>query len=142
MIGSMADLAEALKRVPLFRALSNKDRKRLAKAMSERTFPEGAAITTEGKEGVGFFVIEHGNATVSVEGKIIRTLGQGDFLGEMALIDNGPRSATIIATTDLRCYGMTAWEFRPFVKEHSEVAWPLLETLVARLRESEVGRPS
>jgi CRP/FNR family cyclic AMP-dependent transcriptional regulator len=105
--------------------------------MAERTFPEGHTTTTEGQGGVGFFVIEDGNAAVSIRGAIVRTLGPGDYFGEIALIDNGPRSATIVATTDLRCRGMTAWEFRPFVQEHPEVAWPLLETLVARLREAE-----
>jgi CRP/FNR family transcriptional regulator, cyclic AMP receptor protein len=135
----MADLADALRRVSLFSALSDKDRKRLAKAMSERTFNEGAMITTEGEGGVGFFVIDHGNATVSVDGKIVRTLGPGDYLGEIALIDKGPRSATIVATTDLRCYGMSAWEFRPFIHEHPDVAWTLLETLVGRLREAQAA---
>jgi CRP/FNR family transcriptional regulator len=67
----------------------------------------------------------------------VGTLGPGDYFGEIALIDNGPRSATIVATTDLRCRGMTAWEFRPFVQEHPEMAWHLLESLVARLREAE-----
>ncbi len=138
----MADLADALRRVPLFRALSNKDRKRLAKAMSERTFPEGKTITQQGREGIGFFVIEDGNATVSIDGKVVRTLGPGDHVGEVAMIDKGPRSATVVATTELRCYGMTAWEFRPFIQEHPEVAWPLLETLVARLRESGVDHKS
>jgi CRP/FNR family cyclic AMP-dependent transcriptional regulator len=133
----MADVAETLARVPLFARIKPKELKRLAKQMAERTFPEGETITAEGKGGVGFFVIEDGNATVSIRGSIVRTLQPGDYFGEIALIDNGPRSATIIATTDLRCRGMTAWEFRPFVQEHPEVAWPLLENLVARLRESE-----
>jgi CRP/FNR family cyclic AMP-dependent transcriptional regulator len=133
----MADVAETLGRVPLFAGIKPKELRRLADRMSERTFPEGHTITAEGRGGVGFFVIEGGNASVSIRGAIVRTLGPGDYFGEIALIDNGPRSATIVATTDLRCRGMTAWEFRPFVQEHPEVAWPLLETLVARLRESE-----
>jgi CRP-like cAMP-binding protein len=133
----MADVAETLGRVPLFAGIKPKELRRLADRMAERTFPEGHTITTEGEGGVGFFVIEGGNASVSIKGAIVRTLGPGDYFGEIALIDNGPRSATIVATTDLRCRGMTAWEFRPFVQEHPEVAWPLLETLVARLRESE-----
>ena len=133
----MADLAESLSQVPLFSGIRKKDLKTLAKRMSERTFPEGKTIAAEGEEGVGFFVIEDGNATVSLRGEVVRTLRPGDHFGEIALIDKGPRSATVIATTDLRCYGMTAWEFRPFVQAHPEVAWPLLETLVSRLREAE-----
>ena len=123
--------------MPLFAGCKGKDLKKLAAQMSERNFSEGATITEQGQSGVGFFVIEEGNATVSITGEIVRTLGPGDWFGEISLIDDGPRSATIVAGTDLRCHGMTAWEFRPFVQGHPEVAWPLLETLAARLRDSE-----
>jgi CRP/FNR family cyclic AMP-dependent transcriptional regulator len=133
----MAEVEERLARVPLFSGIKPKDLNRLGKRMGERTFNEGDEITTEGKSGIGFFVIEDGNATVSVGGKIVRTLGPGDHFGEVALIDSGPRSATVVAGTDLRCRGMSAWEFKPFVEDHPEVAWALLETLVGRLREAE-----
>ena len=133
----MADVVELLKRVPLFAGVKNRDLGRLAKVMSERTFAEGEAITTEGESGIGFFVIEHGNATVSLKGEILRTVGPGERIGEIALIDEGPRSATVTATTDVRCRGMAAWEFRAFVQEHPEVAWPLLQTFAARFRETQ-----
>ena len=133
----MADVVDSLGRVPLFAGVKGRELERLAKVMGERTFAEGEKITTEGESGVGFFVIEHGNATVSLKGEILRTLQPGDHFGEIALIDEGPRSATITATTDLRCRGMAAWEFRSYVQEHSEIAWPLLQTVVARLREAE-----
>jgi CRP/FNR family transcriptional regulator, cyclic AMP receptor protein len=133
----MAEVVETLRRVPLFAAVKPRELDRLAKVMSARTFTEGEAITTEGQSGVGFFVIEEGNATVSLKGDILRTLGPGDYVGEVALIDEGPRTATVIASTDLRCRGMAAWEFRSFVQEHPEVAWPLLQTLAARLREAD-----
>jgi CRP/FNR family transcriptional regulator, cyclic AMP receptor protein len=133
----MADVEESLGRVPLFAAVKPKDLKKLGKRMTERRFDEGDTITTEGQSGLGFFVIEDGNATVSIGGRIVRTLGPGEHFGEVALIDSGPRSATIVATTDLRCRGMSAWEFRPFVEEHPEVAWALLESMVAMLREAE-----
>lgn len=133
----MADIPEMLNKVPLFAKVKRRDLGRLAKVMSERTFAEGEAITTEGQSGVGFFVIEHGNATVSLKGEILRTLGPGDHIGEIALIDEGPRSATVTATTDLSCRGMAAWEFRSFVQEHPEVAWQLLQTLASRFRETQ-----
>jgi CRP/FNR family transcriptional regulator, cyclic AMP receptor protein len=133
----MAEVEETLARVPMFSGVKPKELKKLGKRMSERSFNEGDEITREGESGIGFFVIEHGNATVSVAGDIVRTLGPGDHFGEIALIDSGPRSATIVASTDLRCRGMSAWEFRPFVEEHPEVAWALLETLVRRLREAQ-----
>jgi len=133
----VADVVETLSGVPLFQGVKPKELKKLAERMQERTFSEGDTITTQGKSGVGFFVIEDGNATVSIDGKIVRTLGPGEYFGEIALIDSGPRSATVVATTDLRCRGMTAWEFRPFIEQHPEVAWPLLETLASRVRDAE-----
>ena len=137
MIGPMADLVESLKGVPLFAGVRDKELGRLVKAMRDSRFNEGEVITTEGRSGVGFFLIEDGNATVSLRGEIVRTLGPGDHFGEVALIDEGPRSATVTATTDLRCRGLAAWEFKAFVQEHPEVAWPLLETLASRLRDAE-----
>lgn len=137
MIAPMADMVESLKGVPLFTGVGDKELRRLSKVMRESGFDEGQVITTEGRSGVGFFVIEHGNATVSLRGEIVRTLGPGDHFGEIALIDAGPRSATVTATTDLRCHGLAAWEFRSFVQEHPEVAWPLLETMASRLRDAE-----
>jgi CRP-like cAMP-binding protein len=133
----MADVEQTLAQVPLFAGVKPKDLKRLEKRMQERSFNEGDEIITQGESGIGFFVIEHGNATVTVGGNIVRTLGPGEHFGEVALIDSGPRSATVVATTDLRCRGMSAWEFKPFVEEHPDVAWALLETLVGRLREAE-----
>jgi len=134
----MADeLVESLKRVPIFAGVRDKELGRLVKAMRDSRFNEGEVITTEGRSGVGFFLIEDGNATVSLRGEIVRTLGPGDHFGEIALIDEGPRSATVTASTDLRCRGLAAWEFKSFVQEHPEVAWPLLETLASRLRDAE-----
>jgi CRP-like cAMP-binding protein len=132
------DLVSTLRTVPLFSGLSDKDLKRLANSLSERTFPAGHKIAVEGKEGVGFFVIESGEVSVSRGGEHIRKLGPGDYFGEMAVIDQGPRSASVVAESEVRCRGMTAWSFRPFVESHGEVAWPLLEALVKRLREAEV----
>jgi CRP/FNR family cyclic AMP-dependent transcriptional regulator len=136
----MADVVHSLKSVPLFAGVRDRDLKRLARVLRESRFKEGDMITTEGRSGVGFFLIEDGEASVAVRGEIVRTLGPGDHFGEIALIDEGPRTATVTATTDMRCRGMASWEFRSFVQEHPEVAWPLLQTLAARFRESEGRR--
>jgi CRP-like cAMP-binding protein len=127
---------ETLRMVPLFANLDDKDLDQLSRQMHERRFPEGAEVTTEGATGAGFFVIVEGNADVSVGGEHRTTLGPGDHFGEVALIDDGVRSASIMAATDLLCYGLTPWEFRPFVEDHPQVAWALLETLARRARES------
>jgi|SRR5919106_3081320 CRP-like cAMP-binding protein len=131
------DLVETLARVPLFSRLAQADRKRLADRMSERSWREGEVVIEEGRGGAGFWVIESGNATVSIGGEVIRGLGPGDWFGEIALIDEGPRSATVTAATDLRCHGVVAWEFAPFVKENPEVAWALLQGLASRLRDAQ-----
>jgi CRP/FNR family cyclic AMP-dependent transcriptional regulator len=128
---------EALARVPLFSEFTKRDLKRLADSLTERTFPAGTTITSEDKGGAGFFVIADGTATVTVRGDERGSLGPNDYFGEMALIDGDLRSAEIVADTDVRCYGLTAWNFKPFVHEHPEVAWALLEALVRRVREAE-----
>jgi CRP/FNR family cyclic AMP-dependent transcriptional regulator len=125
---------DAVRNVPLFNDLEEKDLEVLARQMHERRFPEGAAVTTEGATGAGFFVIAEGNADVAIAGEHRATLGPGDYFGEIALIDDGVRSASITAATDLLCYGLTPWEFRPFVEEHPQVAWALLQTLARRNR--------
>lgn len=130
----MADVVQSLKGVPLFAGVGDRQLKRLANVMRESRFAEGEAITTEGRSGIGFFLIEEGNASVSLHGEIIRTLGPGDHFGEIALIDEGARSATVTAESDLRCYGLTSWEFRPLVESNASIAWKLLETMAKRLR--------
>lgn len=125
---------ELLQRVPLFADFDQSDLKRLARSFKDRTFDAGHAVTSEGKGGVGFFVIESGEATISVRGEERGKYGPGDYFGEIALIDDGGRSATITADSELRCYGLTSWEFRPLVESNASIAWKLLETMAKRLR--------
>jgi CRP/FNR family cyclic AMP-dependent transcriptional regulator len=131
------DLTRQLQAVPLFSGVPEKELRRVAKSFRPRTFAAGQTIVVEGNEGVGFFIIDSGTATVSVGGEEVRKLGEGDHFGEIALIDSGPRSATVVADTDVRCHGMTAWSFRPLVESNAAIAWPLLESLVRRLRDAE-----
>ena len=134
----MSSTTDSLRSVPLFAELSDKDLKQLAQSMHEKSYDEGQQVVTEGEGGLGFFVILEGTANVSVGGGDGRPLGPGDHFGEMALLDmGGQRSASITAGEGLRCAGMTAWNFKPFVKDHPEVAWALLKTLAHRLRAAE-----
>ena len=130
----MSAPVDVLRQVPLFADLDEEDLAGLANQMKERRYAEGRPMTSEGSGGAGFFVITEGNATVSVGGEPKSTLGPGDYFGEIALIDEGTRSATITAATDVTAYGMTPWEFKPFVEDHPQVAWALLKTLAQRLR--------
>ena len=125
---------ELLQRVPLFADFDRGDLQRLARSFKERTFDAGSTVAKEGRGGAGFFVIESGEATVSVRGDERGKLGAGDYFDEIALIDDEGRSATITASSDLRCYGLTSWEFRPLVESNASIAWKLLETLAKRLR--------
>ncbi len=128
---------DLIKRVPLFERLGNRELNTLAATFTERSFQSGQALTTEGQGAAGFFVIESGSADVTVAGAERRTLGPGDYYGEIALLDGGARTATITATSDGKSYGLTSWQFRPLVEEHASIAWPLLEALAARIRQIE-----
>jgi CRP/FNR family transcriptional regulator, cyclic AMP receptor protein len=133
----MAAPKELLKRVPLFKGLDDKNLDTLSRTFTDRTFEAGHDITSEGAGGVGFFIIGDGEAVVTVAGEERRTLGPGDYFGEVALIDEGSRSATITAKTEVTAYGLTPWQFRPLVEENATIAWPLLVAMAQRLREVE-----
>jgi len=135
MASSTASTVEALERVPLLAELTKRDRQRLAGSLVERTFGPGKQVVVEGRGGVGFFLIVEGKAIVSVGDRVVRALGPGDYFGEMALLDGDQRSATVTADTELRCLGMTSWNFKSFVQENPSVAWALLQSLAGRLRE-------
>jgi CRP-like cAMP-binding protein len=128
---------EVLAQVPLFSTLRKKQLADLASEARDRTFPAGTVITDEDRAGTSFGVIMEGRAAVSVHGRPARTLGPGDYFGEMALIDHSHRSAKITAETDLRCLLFVSWVFRPFAMQHPETAWALLEMMVQRVRDAE-----
>jgi CRP/FNR family transcriptional regulator, cyclic AMP receptor protein len=129
--------ADVIGTVPLFADLEGRELERIADSFKERHYSAGDTIASEGQSGAGFFVIGDGTATVSVNGQDRGTLGPGQYFGEIALIDEGSRTATITAATDMTCYGMTFWEFRPIVEADSRIAWKLLQALARKLREVE-----
>ena len=133
----MAAPVELLKQVPLFQGLDNKSLKRLSETFIDRAFVPDQELAVEGSGGVGFFVIESGEAVVTVEGGERRTLGAGDWFGEIALLDAGLRTATVTAKSDGKMYGLTQWQFRPLVEENASIAWPLLQAMAKRTRELE-----
>jgi CRP-like cAMP-binding protein len=124
---------EELRRSPLFSEVGRKELARLAQTMSERTFPAGAAVTTEGEVGVGFFLIADGEASVTVAGKEAWKLGPGDHFGEIALIVEAARTASVTADTELRCYAMSSWEFRKLAETNAAFSWKLLQSMAHRL---------
>jgi len=125
--------ADVLKKVPLFAGLDKRELEQIASTMRERRFSAGATVTEEGAGGAGFFVVEEGQAEVLVEGETRGTIGAGDYFGEIALLTGSDRTATIKATSDMICWGMTPWEFRPLVESNSAIAWKLLTAMADKL---------
>lgn len=128
---------DALSRVPLFADLDDGELQQVARLFKRRHFGEGETIMREGTDGAAFFLIESGEASVSVRGARRDDLRSGDHFGEIALIDEGVRSATIVALTDLDCYGLTYWEFRPLLLENGGIGLKLLQSLARKLRAAE-----
>jgi CRP/FNR family transcriptional regulator, cyclic AMP receptor protein len=119
--------------VPLFQGLEKKELEDVARTVHERTFNPGDTVAQEGQGGVGFFVIKDGVAKVTIAGDEVRRLGPGDYFGEIALITEGARTATVTAESELRCYGLTPWEFRPLVQSNASIAWKILQALAKQV---------
>jgi CRP-like cAMP-binding protein len=137
------DVVTALRDVPLLGGLSDRELERFASDFTERTIPAGSSIVKEGDEkGVGFFVITDGEASVSLRGKEVAKLGPGDHFGEVALIRDRVRTASVTATTDVRCVVTSFWEFRSFVKGNADLAWRLLERLAELLQDAQLRQTS
>jgi CRP/FNR family transcriptional regulator, cyclic AMP receptor protein len=130
---------DVLRRVPLLSGLQDEELAELASRFRERVYDAGAPVVSRGSSGAGFFIIAEGEAVVGTPGRPAARLRRNDFFGEVALIDGGRRSADITAETNMRCWGIAQKEFRVFVRQHPEVAWTLLEVLVARLRAAEAA---
>ena len=126
--------ADLIRGVPLFSDLDDKTVERLAGEFMERHFDEGVAIATEGVDGLNFFIVASGEASVTVQGNVVGTLGPGSSFGEVALVDKSARSATVTATTPMVAYALPVWSFRPFIEQRPELAWKLLQTLADMLR--------
>jgi CRP-like cAMP-binding protein len=129
----MATAAELLSKIDLFADLDRGELRDVAGGTKEYSFAAGREIVTEGQSGVGFFVISSGTATVSVGGATVRTLGPGDYFGEVALIADAPRTASVTAESDVKAYGISSWAFRPIVENNGKLAWKLLQVLAKHL---------
>ena len=123
-----------LKKVPLFAGLDDRELGQIAASMKERRFQAGDTMTEEGAGGAGFFIVEDGEADVSVDGQPRGQIGPGDYFGEIALLTGSDRTATITARSDMVCWGMTPWDFRPLVESNSTIAWKLLTAMADKLK--------
>jgi len=132
-----SDPVETLPGVPLFAGLDLHEVEQIARLFKVRRFAAGETVIREGSGGAAFYLIDSGEATVSIRGVERATLQPGDHFGEIALIDEGQRMATITATTELVCHGLTYWEFRPLVQENGAIGWKLLQSMAQMLRDAQ-----
>ena len=127
---------DVLQRVPVFADLTKAEVQQIARLFKERRFAAGAVVIQEGSGGAAFFVIESGEAKVFLSGKEHTTLEAGAYFGEIAMFDEGARMATITAATDLVCWGLTYWDFRPVVEANGVIGWKLLQQMAKMLRDA------
>lgn len=128
-------IVAALKAVPLFADLSDRHLKAVAQQAKAVRFDPGSEICSEGQTGVGMHVVIEGETKVEIRGREVRKMGPGAFFGEIALLDGGPRSATVTAESDVLTVMVTSWNFINILKEHPEMTVALLKGVAQRLRE-------
>ena len=131
------ELAQQLASVPLLADLDDRVRRRLAEVGKRRTYDADDPIVKEGSTGTALYIILSGKARVERGGDTIGELGPGEFFGELALIEEHPRSATVTAVTETDCLLFPAWEFTALLKEHPEIAVPIMRALIGRLHRRE-----
>jgi CRP-like cAMP-binding protein len=124
---------EALKRAPLFEDLSKDELEELAKRADDLDFPAGKVLCKEGEIGGEFYVIMTGEAEATREGQAIATFGEGDFFGEVSLVQDVPRNATVTATTPIRCFVITRGRFLNLLDDLPGVERKVMRALAKRL---------
>ncbi len=129
--------AEVLRTLPMFSACSKKELSSIASAGKEVQFEPGRVICKEGDPGVGMHVILEGEIKVQVGGRTKRRFGPGAFFGEIALLDGGPRTATVIAETPVRTFSLTSWTFKGLLKSQPTLAFKMLEEVCRRIRRAD-----
>ena len=131
---AVGKIASELGKVPMFAECSQRELQTVARAVREVDHPEGTVIAREGEPGIGLFIVTSGSASVSIGGKKKGTIRPGEFFGEIALLDGGPRTATVTADSDVHLLGLTEWVFRGLIQEHPSIAVKTLQAMAARLR--------
>jgi CRP/FNR family transcriptional regulator len=135
---------DVIAQVPLFSDLTQREQQILSANCREREYPAGAALLRQGETGVGLFIITSGKVQVSQQGPdgSVRDLGafdRGSVLGEMSLLDDLPRTASVVALEPTRALVIPVWDFRAALRESPDIAIKLLGVLSRRLRKSELA---
>jgi CRP-like cAMP-binding protein len=136
---SEKDIVSFLARVPMFQGLNTGQVQRLAKRFVRRTFEAGTDVVTQGKGGAGLFIVVSGGAEavrVRMDGTkvVLNTFGSTDFFGELALLDDAPRTASVVCTEKTECLVLSQWEFLGALREDAEIGIVILQELVKRFR--------
>jgi len=131
----MATTVEVLRSVPLFEGMSDDAVATIAGVAEELVYPAGSELTREGYPGESFIVIVTGRASVDVDGQRIRELGAGEYLGEISLIDGGPRTATVTAIESIEALVLPRVAFDRLIDEFPGVRMDVLAALTRRIRE-------
>jgi CRP/FNR family transcriptional regulator, cyclic AMP receptor protein len=138
----MADeekVVNILAKVPLFKGLGKRQLEKLARIMVDRTCEEGEVIVPQGQTGYGFFIIASGAAKAVRERSdgsevVVNTFGPGDFFGELSMLDDGPRTATVVATEETRCLVLPRWNFLGVLRQDGEMTVSIMIELAKRFR--------
>ena len=120
--------------IPLFRGLEEEELKAIANQSKEMAFRGGETIVKQGDAGLGFYVIADGEAVVKRGKRTVAKLGRGSFFGEMALFDDQPRSADVVATEPTKCLVLLRWNFWSLVSKNKKVTRGLFQEMARRLR--------
>lgn len=133
---------EFLARVPVFAHCTADEIRTIAGVAQESFFQPAQIIVTQGTPGQAFYLILSGRVEILRDGVSLGAFGAGDFFGEMSLLDNAPRSATIRAIEETSCLMLSSWDFRALLEQHPSIAIKLLEVLSRRLRvaDERIGR--
>ena len=131
------ELEQQLASVPLLAGLETRVRRRLAEIGKRRTFAVDETMVKEGTTGTALYIVLSGKARVERDGQQIGEIEAGEFFGELALIEDEPRTASVIAVDDVECLLFPAWEFRALLDENPQVAVPIMRALIERLHRQE-----
>ena len=135
----MSAVIDHMRKVPLFRGMSTSALETVADRATETTFEDGETLTREGEAGNTFFIVTDGRLQVSRHGTLVRELGPGDFLGEISLVDGGPRTATVTADGHVEALVIRRADFLEMIEWDSAVRLGILTALTERIRKTDPG---
>ncbi|MGO8872666.1 MAG: cyclic nucleotide-binding domain-containing protein [Acidimicrobiales bacterium] len=130
-------VVDAVRAIPLFAACNARELREVARLGTRTSVPAGSTLIAEDTLGRELLIILNGGATCRVKGRELAHFGPGDFFGEMSLLDKGPRSATVIADSDMELLVLDSQEFRRLTETSPSIAWKILVAMAGRLRSAD-----